>query len=99
MTDSPTPSQAAATPRSNDMLELEFTIEPFVEGKPGSHVVAAFDAAELSIPEGATVEIGPFGTTVTGPASVVLECSDRVMFAAFANGATRVSLQVSTHTA
>ncbi len=99
MTATPTPQQTTATARSNETLELEFTIEPFVEGKPGPHVVAAFDAAELSTAGGATVEIGPFGTTVTGPASVVPECSDRVMSAAFANGATRVSLQVSTHTA
>jgi hypothetical protein len=35
---------------------LEFTIEPFVEGKPGPHVVAAVEAvSEL----GADVEFGP----------------------------------------
>ena len=40
---------------------LEFTVEPFVEGAPGPHVTAAVAAADAL---GATVEFGPFGTTL-----------------------------------
>ena len=44
-------------------LEVEFTVEPFVEGAPGPHVQAAVTAAEQS---GLAVEFGPFGTSVSG---------------------------------
>ena len=42
------------------VLELEFTIEPFVEGHPGPHVLAAVAAVEAL---GASVDFGPFGST------------------------------------
>lgn len=90
---SPSPDSIASLPAR---LTLEFTIEPFVEGRPGPHVQAAFDAAQAQVAAGAEVEIGPFGTTVSGSASVVLGCSDAVLTAAFAAGASRVSLQIST---
>ena len=74
------------------MAYVEFTIEPFVEGRPGPHVTAAIAAAEA---RGLTVDIGPFGS------SVVLELADvgdvvaAVSDAAMANGATHVSVHVA----
>jgi uncharacterized protein YqgV (UPF0045/DUF77 family) len=76
-------------------LVVEFTIEPFVEGEPGPHVRAAVEAAERS---GVTVDFGPFGTTVSGGDDAVLTAVDRLLRAATAAGATRVSLQVVRET-
>ena len=74
------------------MQHLEFTIEPFVEGKPGRHVVAAVEAAsEL----GATVEFGPFGSSCTVEADLMPDLIASVVRAAFSNGATHVNLDVS----
>jgi len=77
------------------MLTVEFTVEPFVEGDPGPHVRAAVEAAERS---GLAVDVGPFGTTVTGDDGTVLDVVDAVVRAAVAAGATRVSLQVERRT-
>jgi hypothetical protein len=74
---------------------LEFTIEPFVEGKPGRHVVAAVEAAsEL----GADVEFGPFGSSCTVAAELMPDIVAAVIRAAFSNGATHVNLDVSAET-
>ena len=73
-------------------LTVEFTIEPFVPGEPGPHVRAAVEAAERS---GLAVDFGPFGTAVTGDDEAVLAAVDRILRAAVAAGATRVSLQVA----
>ena len=75
------------------MQHLEFTIEPFAEGKPGPHVVAAVAAvSEL----GADVEFGPFGSGCTVDAALMPDVVAAVIRAAFANGATHVNLDVST---
>lgn len=74
---------------------LEFTVEPFVEHEPGPHVVAAIGAAEEF--DAASVDIGPFGTTVEGDRNTVLAAAQAVLAQAFANGATRVVLQVTEH--
>ena len=50
-------------PTIRAVQELEFTVEPFVEGRPGPHVTAAVDAARAA---GATVEFGPVGSTLPG---------------------------------
>lgn len=71
------------------MLTLEFTIEPFVEGLPGPHVLEAVAAAEAL---GCTVEFGPFGSSCTMPASLAGKVAAAVIGAAFANGATHVTL-------
>ncbi len=74
------------------MAYVEFTIEPFVEGRPGPHVTAAIAAAEA---QGLAVDVGPFGS------SVVLELADvgavvaALSDAAMANGATHVSVHVA----
>jgi uncharacterized protein YqgV (UPF0045/DUF77 family) len=73
-------------------LTVEFTIEPFVPGEPGPHVRAAVEAAEQS---GLAVDFGPFGTTVAGDDEAVLAAVDRILRAAVAAGATRISLQVA----
>ncbi len=70
----------------------EFTIEPFVEGDPGPHVREAIAVAEAA---GLDVEVGPFGTAVEGDVTAVLDAVDGVIRAAVANGATRVSLQLT----
>jgi hypothetical protein len=71
------------------VLTLEFTIEPFVEGRPGPHVLEAIAAAEAL---GADVEIGPFGSTCTVTAERAAQVAGAVISAAFANGATHVLL-------
>jgi uncharacterized protein YqgV (UPF0045/DUF77 family) len=73
-------------------LTVEFTIEPFVAGRPGPHVRAAIAAAEGS---GLGVDVGPFGTSVSGDEARVLDAVDAILRAAVAAGATRVSLQVA----
>lgn len=72
-------------------VAVEFTIEPFVEGDPGPHVTAAVAAVEKL---GATVEFGPFGTTLratTGDAGRIVAA---LLDAAYANGATHVSIHI-----
>lgn len=73
------------------MLEVEFTIEPFVEGAPGPHVTAAIAAVERL---GASVEIGPFGTTLRTNKGEVGSIVAALLDAAYANGATHVSVHV-----
>lgn len=68
---------------------VEFTIEPFVEGHPGPHVTAAIAAAEQL---GAAVEVGPFGSSCEVDAERAPDVVAAVLRAAFANGATHVSL-------
>jgi uncharacterized protein YqgV (UPF0045/DUF77 family) len=72
-------------------LVAEFTVEPFVDGHPGPHVIAAFDAARAA---GVGVEVGPFGTEMRGSAQTISTAVARVISSAMAQGATRVSLQV-----
>jgi uncharacterized protein YqgV (UPF0045/DUF77 family) len=72
-------------------LQVEFTVEPFVEGAPGPHVRAAVDAAEAA---GLVVEFGPFGSAASGDDDAVLGAIDGIVRAALAAGATRVSLQL-----
>lgn len=73
-------------------LLAEFTVEPFVDGSPGPHVQAAVDVA---VAAGLVVDFGPFGTTVSGDDTAVLDAIDAVVRAAIAAGATRVSLQIA----
>lgn len=73
------------------MLQLEFTVEPFVEGRPGPHVTAAVHAVEAL---GGTVEFGPFGSTCSAPGETMPDVVAELVRAAFANGATHVSMHV-----
>jgi len=78
-------------------LVAEFTIEPFEASAPGPHVQAAITIAErrAAADPAVSVEVGPFGTAIEGPAAVVLEIVAAVNEAAVLEGATRVSLQLT----
>lgn len=74
------------------MAYVEFTIEPFVEGRPGPHVTAAITAAES---RGVEVEVGPFGSSCTVDSSAVGDLVGSVTEAAIGHGATHVSVHVA----
>lgn len=74
------------------MLQLEFTVEPFVEGLPGLHVTAAVSAVEAV---GAEVEFGPFGSSCSAPVEAMPKVIAELVRAAFANGATHVTMHVA----
>jgi uncharacterized protein YqgV (UPF0045/DUF77 family) len=71
------------------VLLLEFTIEPFIEGQPGPHVTSAIEAAQSL---GYEIDFGPFGSSCNVPVDQAGEVVRAVLDAAFANGATHVSL-------
>ena len=73
-------------------ITAEFTIEPFADGAPGPHVRAAIEVAEAT---GLVVDVGPFGTSVSGSADEVLTAVSDLTRAAVDHGATRVSLQLT----
>ncbi len=70
---------------------VEFTVEPFVEGKPGPHVTQAVAAVES---RGLTVDFGPFGSSFNVDVASMPEVVADLMRAAYANGATVVSVSV-----
>lgn len=74
------------------MAYVEFTIEPFVEGRPGPHVTAAVAAAEA---RGAEVDVGPFGSSFTVDPAIVGDLVGAVTTAAFEHGATHVSVHIA----
>lgn len=74
--------------------ELEFTIEPFVEGQPGPHVRAAVAAVKAL---GVAVEFGPFGSSCDASGDTMPAVVAAIVQQAFANGATHVSMHVSTN--
>ena len=78
---------------SSEKARAEFTIEPFTEGYPGPHVKETISVAKRS---GLNVEIGPFGTTVTGEQEKIFELVSNLLKTAMENGASRVSLQVTS---
>jgi uncharacterized protein YqgV (UPF0045/DUF77 family) len=73
-------------------LRLEFTVEPFVEGRPGTHVRAAIEEARRL---GFDPDVGPFATAVEGESGLVVDAVAAITQAAFAAGATRVAVTVS----
>lgn len=74
------------------MLHVEFTIEPFVEGRPGPHVTAAIDAARAIDPG---VDVGPFGSACRVDPGQLPELLAALGREAFAHGATHLSVHVS----
>ena len=70
-------------------ITIEFTIEPFTDGAPGVHVTRAIEAVEAL---GISVEIGPFGSTVRVDASRAGEVLAALTTAAYAHGATHVTI-------
>ncbi len=75
---------------------LEFFVEPFTEGQPGPHVVAAIKAVEGM---GLHVEVGPFDNVVTGDPDVLVMAAASMLGQALTHGATRISMQIATQTA
>ncbi|MCP3976261.1 MAG: hypothetical protein GY720_17395 [bacterium] len=75
------------------MCSAEFLVEPFEEGHPGPHVVAAVDAVKAL---GFEPIVGPFGTTIEGDPHLVMEAVKNLLDAATEAGASRVSIQVNT---
>lgn len=74
------------------MLQLEFTVEPFVEGHPGPHVTAAVRAAEAA---GGAVEFGPFGSSCSASTDAMPQVIAELVQAAFSNGASHVTMHVA----
>jgi uncharacterized protein YqgV (UPF0045/DUF77 family) len=73
-------------------VQLEFTVEPFVDGRPGPHVRAAIAAVEA---RGLDVDMGPFSTTAEAEDAVAIDAVAGLLASALEAGASRVSLQVS----
>ena len=71
---------------------LEFTIEPFEEGRPGAHVTAPVDVLRG---RGYDVEFGPFGSACDVPAGEGADAVAAVVAAAFEYGATHVNVDVA----
>lgn len=73
-------------------LVAEFTTEPFdVEGQPPAHATEAFQAAQDA---GLDCDFGPLGTSIRGEEELLLPALTGVLEAAFAHGASQVTLQV-----
>jgi uncharacterized protein YqgV (UPF0045/DUF77 family) len=72
-------------------VRIEFTVEPFVEGRPGPHVLAAIDAVTAM---GLPVDVGPFSSVADATADRAVTAVAALLQAALAHGATRVALQV-----
>jgi uncharacterized protein YqgV (UPF0045/DUF77 family) len=78
-------------PYAEFVLRAEFTVEPFVEGRPGPHVRAAIAAVEA---RGFIVEFGPFATSFSGDESSVASAIEALIRDAYGEGATRVAVHV-----
>ena len=73
----------------NGRVDVEFLIEPFVEGAPGEHVQSAIAAVEA---HGLEVEVGPFGNVAKGDVAVLSEAMSDMARAAIRGGADRVTV-------
>lgn len=74
-------------------LRVEFTVEPFTEGRPGPHVTAALDAVSRL---GLEPDVRAFDSVIEADAGLAVEALAALVDAAVAAGATRIALQVST---
>ena len=70
-------------------VRAELTVEPFVEGSPGAHVLAAIEALGPASPD-----VGPFATTVVGDLDTIGGLVGEALVAAFANGASGATVSV-----
>ncbi len=73
------------------MHRVEFTIEPFVEGHPGPHVIETIAAVQRL---GVAVEVGPFGSECSVELERSAEVVSVIVGTAFANGASHVTIDV-----
>ena len=71
---------------------VEFTVEPFVEGLQGPHVVAPIDALGAM---GIAVEVGPFGSSCLVEPTASADVVAAVVRSAFEHGATHVNIDVT----
>jgi isopentenyldiphosphate isomerase len=78
--------------RCRPVQRVEFTVEPFVEGQPGPHVTAPLEAIRA---RGLEVEFGPFGSEFITPTALTPAVVAAILDAAFANGATHVTIDVA----
>lgn len=70
-------------------VRVEFTVEPFLEGRLGTHVEAALDGLRG---DGFEPDVGPFGNAVEGDAGPLLAAVASAAAASFTAGATGISL-------
>lgn len=70
-------------------VRVEFTVEPFVEGRFGPHVQAAVGSLRR---QGLDPDVGPFGTAVEGDAATVLDAVARAAAASFGAGASGITM-------
>lgn len=73
------------------VIRVEFTVEPFVEGQPGPHVLAAVSAAETA---GVSVEFGPFASEFEAESTTAFAAVSALIESAYANGATHVNIHI-----
>ena len=73
------------------MHRVEFTIEPFVEGRPGRHGTAAIEAVGAL---GHDVEVGPCGSGCVVPADRTADVVAALVRAAIEHGADHVNIDV-----
>ncbi|MEJ7801127.1 MAG: hypothetical protein WKF60_11425 [Ilumatobacter sp.] len=74
------------------MQRVEFTVEPFVEGRPGPHVNAPVDAVRAL---GVEIDIGPFGSSCTVDDERIGEIVGAIVQAAVERGASHVNVDIS----
>jgi hypothetical protein len=80
-------------PRYDPLVHrVEFTVEPFVEGQQGPHVMAPIHAL---VALGVEVEVGPFGSSCVVASETSGDVVATVVRAAFEHGATHVNIDVS----
>ena len=73
-----------------DRIQVEFLVEPFVEGTPGPAVQAALTAFS-----GLDVELGPFASTAEGSVSEVAAAVEAMIRSSMEEGATSIRIQLS----
>jgi uncharacterized protein YqgV (UPF0045/DUF77 family) len=72
-------------------VRIEFTVEPFVDGRPGPHVLSAIAAVERS---GLPVDVGPFSSIADVPSEALGSTVAELVRAAFEHGATGLTLRL-----
>ena len=73
------------------VLRVDFTIEPFVAGSPGRHVTLAVEAVRR---HGIEVDFGPFGSSFDIDPAAIHTVIAELLHVAYSNGATNVSVDV-----
>jgi uncharacterized protein YqgV (UPF0045/DUF77 family) len=85
------PAGGVPTLRRVPRVRVEFTVEPFAEGAPGPHVLAAEEAVRA---RGLQPDVGPFGTALEAEPAEAVAALAALVEAALNQGATGVAVQV-----